>query len=574
MKKHLFLILAICSSQIMSFSVSAQGFAYGWSTATDARGNVFVTGQFDCTSIVFGTTTLTNTGGTDMYIVKYDKQGNVKWAKSAVGSLDDVGRSITTDGSGNAYVTGYFKSPIIRFGTITLTNAASGTMDMYIVKYDSSGNVLWAQRAGGSLMDSGQELVTDGSGNVYVVGRFTSSSITFGTLPGNTITLTNPAPGSWVMFMVKYDPNGNVLWASGFDNSVMSGSYGNGLITDGSGNVYLTGNFGPSPVTFGTTTLTSAGGMDVFIVKYDAAGNVLWATSAGGSLDDLGVGIATDGGGNVYVTGNFYSSFITFGETTLINPSSGNEAIFTVKYSNSGTVLWAKGATGNTHSYYKSIAADFSGNVYVTGEFLNPTLTFGTITLKNAGSYDMYIVKYDANGNVTWAKSAGGTGWDYSLSNATDGNGNVYLTGMFSSPSIKFGTITLNNTYGTKLPLPFDMFLAKYDANGNVPWAKCAGAKPIGKPKSANAGINDPPANEITVYPNPTSGKVTLSTGNSQASISSISVFNMTGKEVFSRQSAVGSQQIELDLSSQPKGLYILLIKAGDNYYRKKIILE
>jgi hypothetical protein len=121
------------------------------------------------------------------------------------------------------------------------------------------------------------------------------------------------------------------------------------------------------------------------------------------------------------------------------------------------------------------------------------------------------------------------------------------------------------------------MFLAKYDPNGNVLWAKCVGgtiSKPgPGHPKSTNAGINDVLTNEISVYPNPTSGKVTLSTGNSQASISSISVFNMVGKEVFSQQSAVGSE-VTVDLSSQPKGLYILLIKVGENFYSRKIILE
>ncbi len=193
----------------------------------------------------------------------------------------------------------------------------------------------------------------------------------------------------------------------------------------------------------------------------------------------------------------------------------------------------------------------------------------------------MFIVKYDANGNVPWAKRAGGSKTEYGRGIAADPSGNVVVIGDFGSSTITFGTITLNNTYGTNTSNYSDMFITKYDPNGNVPWAKCAGGKPIGKPKSANAGINDPPTNEITAYPNPTSGKLSLSSTNSQSAITSISVFNMTGKEVFSRQSAVGSlpagqagQQIDVDLSAQPKGLYIVLIKAGDNYYQKKIIVE
>jgi hypothetical protein len=116
------------------------------------------------------------------------------------------------------------------------------------------------------------------------------------------------------------------------------------------------------------------------------------------------------------------------------------------------------------------------------------------------------------------------------------------------------------------------MFIAKYDANGNVPWAHCAGASPA--PKLKSEVINDPLTNDITIYPNPTRGKVTLSTGNSQLTITNISIFNITGKVVGSLPAEQAGQQIELDLSSQAKGIYIVLIKAGDNYYRRKIIVE
>jgi hypothetical protein len=276
------------------------------------------------------------------------------------------------------------------------------------------------------------------------------------------------------------------------------------------------------------------------------------------------------------MTGGFSSSMITFGETTLTNTSTSvlPEDMFIVKYDPNGIALWAKSAGGISVNRGSGIATDGSGNVYVTGPFCLYPITFGTITLPNGGAWDMYIVKYDASGNVPWAKRAGGSKTEYGRGIATDRNGNVLVIGDFGSSTITFGTTTLNNTYGTNTSNYTDMFIAKYDANGNVPWAKCAGGSPAGKPKSANAGINDPTANEITVYPNPTSGKITMSTGNSQASISNISVFNMVGKEVLSRQSSVGSSEITVDLSSQPKGLYIVLIKAGDNYYRRKIIVE
>jgi hypothetical protein len=570
MKKYLFFLIAICISQLMALTVSAQGSSVGRSTTTDVSGNVFVTGFFMSPTITFGTITLTNaaSGYNEIYVVKYDPNGNVLWAKSAAGTNSDAGMNVATDSCGNLYVTGWFYSPTITFGSFTLINAASGTGDIFIVKYSASGIVLWAKRAGGSLLDAGSDVVADNNGNVYVTGSFKSSNITFG-----SFVLNNPVPGSGVMFVVKYDANGNVLSASGW-----SGANATGIATDGSGNVYLTGVFTNSTITFGSFTLTNnASGLgDIFIVKYNTNGNVIWVTSAGGNANDASSDIAKDGIGNVYVTGSFSSSTITFGEITLTNASTAfaPEDMFVVKYDPSGTAIWAKSAGGISANRGSGIATDGSGNVYVTGPFCLYPITFGTITLPNGGAWDMFIVKYDSNGNVPWAKRGGGSKTEYGRGVVTDLNGNVLVIGDFNSSIITFGTITLNNTYGTNTSNYTDIFLAKYDAIGNVPWAKCAGGKPAGKPKSANTGTNDPADAEITVYPNPTSGKVILSSGTSQPAITNISVFNMTGKEVLSRQFSVGSQEMDIDLSFQVKGIYIILIKAGENYYHRKILVE
>ena len=584
MKKYLLLLFAACISQFMALNVSASSLAVGgYHTATDVSGNVYVTGFFYSPFITFGTFTLTNQSTLsgnlpiDMFIVKYNASGTVQWAGSAGGSKSESGSSIATDVLGNVYVTGTFNSPSITFfGTtshkITLTNTGK-LGDMFIVKYDANGIVQWARNAKGSDEDEGVGIATDVSGNVYVTGTFNSPSITFG-----TTTLTNK--GSYDMYIVKYDKDGNVKWAKNAGGS--GDDYGNSIATDGSGNVYVTGRFSSSSITFGKTILYNAGtsSLDMFVVKYDASGNVLWAKSAGGSNSDLDGCVAIGASGDVYVTGSFSSPSIAFGNNiTLTNADNSGYVnmvdMFIVKYGTDGNAVWAKNAGGRSNGWGIATTHDSEGseNVFVTGAFNSSSITFGTTTLTNSGSSDIFIVKYDASSNVLWAKSAGGTGGDIAWSIAADGSGNVYVTGTFNSPSITFGTITLSNTNNCG-----DMFIAKYDPNGNVLWAKCVQgtSKPTGghsKSTLANAGINDVLTNEISVYPNPTSGKVTLSTGNSQASISSISVFNMVGKEVFSQQSAVGSE-VTVDLSSQPKGLYILLIKVGENFYSRKIIVE
>lgn len=352
-----------------------------------------------------------------------------------------MGKSTATDGSGNVYVTGLFGGSSITFGSITLTNHSnSGYCDMFIVKYDPSGNVLWAQSAGGNLTDGGGSITTDDNGNVYVLGEFLSSSITFG-----GYTFTDAGKGD--MFIVKYDPNGTLIWATNISGNSFDSP--GGIVTDGE-NVYATGYYLSPFITFfgttqGTTTLAGTGSYDMFIVKYDLNGNVLWAESAGGIGDAWGTGITKDGNGNVYVTGDFKSSSITFGNYKLNNmgislPTQQSFDIFIVKYNASGTVLWATSAGGTADDFGHGIATDNSGNVFVTGYFDSPTITFfgttpGTINLidASAGYPDMFIVKYDPTGKVLWANRAGGSLSEQGYSIATDGSGNVYVSGQFSS---------------------------------------------------------------------------------------------------------------------------------------------
>jgi hypothetical protein len=392
---------------IWAKSADGIGDDYGKAISTDASGNILVTGGFNSPNITFGTTTLTNGGGNDIFMVKYDPSGNVLWAKSAGGTGNDWGEDISRDASGNIVVTGGFESPTITFDTTTLTNSSTvGTWDVFVVKYDTSGNVLWAKSAGGTEFDFGKAISTDASGNILVTGEFALPTITFG-----TTTLTNSGSvGTKNIFVVKYDPSGNVLWAK--STGGRGNDYGWGISTDASGNILVTGGFESPTITFGTTTLTNSGGFDVFLVKYDPSGNALWAKSAGGTRSDYGKGISTDTSGNILLTGWFYSPTITFGATTLTNGGSIDTSdIFVVKYDPSGNVLWAKSAYGTGNAYGWGISTDASGNILVTGEFESPTITFGTTTLTNSGTvgtWDVFVVKLSSTtGLETFSKDAG-----------------------------------------------------------------------------------------------------------------------------------------------------------------------
>ena len=239
----------------------------GRSVATDASGNIFMTGYFAGSTITFGTTTLTSAGSGDVFIVKYDANGNVLWSKSVGSISDDSGYSVATDTSGNVFISGYFKGFSITFGTITLANVNQSfifTKENFIAKYNAAGNFLWARSASGTSDDYGRGITTDTAGNAYIIGDFFSPTITF-----ESTTLTKAGPLSQDIFMVKYDPSGNVDWAESAGN--IGNESGLGIATDTNNNIYLTGSFSAPSITFGINTLTNVGNIDVFIAKVDSA---------------------------------------------------------------------------------------------------------------------------------------------------------------------------------------------------------------------------------------------------------------------------------------------------------------
>jgi len=434
------------------------GTDWGWSIAVDGSGNSYVAGLYASSEIQFGSTTLTNVGHDDGFVVKYDPSGNVLWATGFGGPGEDGPQHIAVDGSGNCYVVGWYGSPTIQFGSTTLTNPDPGANDMFVVKYDPSGNVLWAQgHTGGSTRDCyGYGIAVDGSGNCFVVGYYYGSTIQFG-----STTLTNA--GGNDIFVVKYDPSGNALWARSSTGGGTSDDDAMSVAVDGSGNCYVIGEYWSPTIQFGSTTLTNDGICNAFIVAYDPSGNVLWANSSSVSgysglyyIENNGVDV--DGSGNCYVVGSYSSPTIQFGSTTLTN--AGGDDIFIVKYDRSGNVLWAKSSTGggSNNDGAFSVAVDGSGNCYVVGWYASPTIQFGPTTLTNPWASDMFLVEYSPGGSPLWATGStggAGTGLDFAHAVSIDGSGNCYVAGWYSAPTIQFGSTTLTNAGGS------DMFVAK-----------------------------------------------------------------------------------------------------------------
>jgi len=409
------------------FSAGGVSYDLSESIAMDSSGNSYVTGFFEGTAS-FGATTLTSSGGKDIFISKQDSDGNFLWVMNAGGSLYDYGYGIAVDSSGNIYVTGVFTGTA-SFGGNTLSCTSPGFFDIFVCKLDPNGNFLWAKKAGGTGQDYGYSIAMDNAGNSYVTGNFR------GTARFGATTLTSS--GSEDIYVCKLDPNGNFLWAKKAGGA--SNDYGKSIDVDSTGNCYVTGYF-YGTARFGATTLTSSGSEDIYVCKLDPNGNFLWAKKAGGMSDDQGFGIAVDSTGNSYVTGSFRGT-ATFGEITLI--SSGYLDIFVCTLDTNGNFVWAVQA-GGVFSCGYDIAVDSAGNSYVTGKF-RYTSSFGAMTLTSSGEYDIFACKLDADGDFRWAVQAGGSRNDYGYGIAVDSAGNCCVTGPFLDTA-SFGAHTLTSS--------------------------------------------------------------------------------------------------------------------------------
>ncbi len=507
------------------------------SVAVDASGNTYVVGWFSSPNITFGSTTLTNTGSWDMFLTKYDANGNVVWAKSVGGTNAETANAVAVDASGNIYVAGQFGTSTITFGSYTLTN--EGSTDIFLAKYDVNGNVVWAKSAGGIVGDGAASVAVDILGNIYLTGSFNSPTLTFGSI---TLTNTSNLGNTSDLFIVKYNANGNVLWAKSASGTV--NDLASSVAVDASGNTYVSGYFNSPTLTFSSTILTNAvntgSSNDLFLAKYDASGNVIWAKSAGGTSSDMSNSIAIDVSGNLYMTGYFYSPTLAFGSYTLTN--AGMYDLFLAKYDDSGNVLWAESAGGTSADEAHSVIVDASGNIYLTGLFYSPTLTFGSTTLTNEGLEDIFLAKYNSNGNVVWAKSAGGTSFEVAWSVAVNSSGNIYLAGWFGSPTLTFGSTTLTNADNSGNSA--DIFIAKLSTATGI--------------NELNNLLN------ISFYPNPAINNITIESPQQAL----IEIFNIQGLLI--KTLTKSGNKISVDISDFTKGIYFVKVKTDEGMLVEK----
>lgn len=408
---------------------------------------------------------------TNIFISNFINAQTWVWAKNTGGN-NTVEETVATktDATGNVYAAGIFSGSTVTFGTYTLSNASSsGTPDIFLVKYNTSGSVLWAKRAGGINYEQVSGLTIDASGNIIITGTFDSNSITFGT---NTLIKN----GSYNdIYTTKYDSNGNVLWAKQISGPDDDRTYS--VCSDAASNIYLVGTYSSYTLTAGSFSLINStqsfSTYDGFIVKYNSAGNTAWVQNIGTTTlesENVQTVVSDVSGANIYVVGSIEGSAVV-GTTTLTTSSNLNRDLFFAKYNAStGAPIFANLITGDGLEIAKGMTRDGSNNIYITGTFDGGTMSFGSNSINNvsATTKDLFIAKYNTSGIIQWVKSEGNSSEDEANNICNDASGNIFICGTFKSNTITFGSTTLTNTSPNTY---YDAFLAKYNSSGTSMFA-------------------------------------------------------------------------------------------------------
>lgn len=503
-----------------------------YSVANDAFGNSWVAGYYN--TYIFD---LPLSKGPDAFIATFDANGGLTWT----GGICDTGAeritNIAFDKLGNYYLLGLFDGNILDLYTSHMLNSNPSATDIFIAKFDSQHNFIWARSAGGTDQDTPAGLVVDSLGNCYITGYFNSPSITFGAFP-----LTNSGGGNADIFLAKYSPDGTVLWARSATGTTGGMDLSKSVAIDRLGNSYITGYFNSVSLAFDGIVIEKGPNIDMYIAKYSPSGSALWAVPVSSTGDSYGYAVTVDPQDNYYVAGSFKNN-LTIGDTTFT--SAGARDVFLVKYAPDQSVLWARAAGSTLDDEPWALCTDDAGYCYLSGTYKSASVTFGSWPLtnnSNSGFSDIFITEYEPYGNVAWAKSIGGLTNDNPNALVADQLRNITMAASLGSVDITIGDTTLYNA-GT-----VDALIVR---SGNTPASGIS-----------NADVQT----HTTLYPNPARDFINL---NSLPG-AEISVINMQGQVCRVIHSATNT--IRIDISDLRPGIYLVNIRSGQSLSRMKFV--
>jgi len=475
--------------------------------------------------------TLQSNGNNDIFIIKFDLNGNQLWAKTlggnytqpdahedAKGAFDPVNNCI--------YIAGSFINSIDFGNGITLLSTHNNSADIFLAKMELNGNFVWA-RQGGSIGNDKANVFVEPDGDVLLAGNLWDA--------GNIDTFSLDAGG----FLARYDRDSNLKWAK----HIFSGFTSPRISFLGS-DIIMAGAFDSNPSSIDTAIMISVGLYDGFITRIDSVGKVKWLKKIGGYGQDGFSGISVCNTNEIYAVGFFNDTIILDG---LILYNASNDILIT-KYKENGELIWVKQthANGNSQSA-NSVIVDINNNFYVTGLF-EGNASFGNYNVSTTNSHDMFLARYDSSGYclgiIHFGQASGSC-------LAQDSFGNVICVGAF------YNAVNIGNSdfisYGAQ-----DIFVAK--------------ATPITGISEVRTTAN----NNLLIYANPTTGKCSITVPDEFLNETNLilSIFDNTGKLIQQQKLEMSENKIKLDLEAEAKGVYTAVLSNGKKSYSGKIVFE
>jgi hypothetical protein len=509
---------------------------YGSSGVCDDLGNFYHAGTFYGLYCYTQTDTLVRQGINDLFLVKYDPSGNEKWVHRIGGDNAFSQEHITVyhdSISKSIFIAGSF-SGTVNFGSGILTSG--GEADIFLAKYDPNGNSLWAKKVGGTGYDGYARIAFDKNGNIFMCGTASSTA----NFDGFVV-----AKGG---FLAKFDPEGNCMWAKNkiawapyFDSQIQLGGlkvFNSDIFLGGCTQVDAT-------ITIDTLVLTHKGFYSSLICCFDSTGTAKWIREGISKLSISVSDIAIDENGNIFQTGYFKDSINFNG--SIIKSSPGKREMFLVKYDKTGQFKWAGISNGGSYAEGFNLTYARDGNIVVVGRFAG-TVHFGSNQVQSISNEDMFLAGYDSLGNCLGV-SAYGNG--YGTGVCEDNDGNLFFTFLFNQSTL-LGSTSYTSYGGTDIIL-----------------AKCSAITGIEEKKSAAQ-------NQLAIYANPNTGKCNITIPDEFVNEKhlTLQVFDSRGRLVQQASVEITDGKIMLNLEAQAKGLYNAILSNGRKSYSGKIVFR
>jgi len=373
-------------------------------------------------------------GDGDIFVMKLNSSGETVWKKTYGGYGDDIGQSITTTNDGGYVLTGWTRSNDGDFRGMN-----KGDIDIFVIKLNSNGEIVWKKTYGGSGIEEGNSITTTTDGGYVLTGWTTSNDGDF----------SGMYKGSDDIFVIKLNSSGETVWKKTYGGR-FDGEEGYSITTTDDGGYVLTGVTYSNDGDF--NGMSKGGNSDIFVMKLNSSGETVWKKTFGGSDGDYGNSITTTTDGGYVLTGETRSND---GDFTGMN--KGLRDIFVMKLNSNGNTVWKKTFGGSRDDWGNSITTTTDGGYVLTG--WTTSSNDGDFIGMNKGQFDIFVIKLNSNGETVWKKTFGGSRDDYGKSITTTNDGGYVLTGHTTSKNGIFKRLNKGSD---------DIFVMKFDKNGNL----------------------------------------------------------------------------------------------------------